>query len=333
MVNRDVVVVGGSAGSGAVLRRFLPELPRDLPASIFIVTHTGPGAADYLAQALQERSALRVGVAVDGQPIEHGHVYLAPADRHLLVFPGLIRLGRGPRENMSRPAIDPLFRSAAAAFGGRVVGLVLTGYLNDGAAGLFAIKRRGGVALVQQPLEAEVPQMPQAALEAVDADEIVHSHDVARVLEEVVRRPAPDKAPPAPDLDLEVRVALGARLGSAELAKLADPAPLSCPHCHGVLSEIRGPGPLRYRCQTGHAFTAEATFEGQQPEVDEALVVAMRVMEERVALVSRMAREARDNGRTAMAELYESRAEEYGRYAETLRAATTRALPPDLAAE
>jgi two-component system, chemotaxis family, protein-glutamate methylesterase/glutaminase len=335
MVRRDVIVVGGSAGSGAVLRRVLPALPADLPAAIFVVTHAGRDGTPYLVEHLQQACPLRVAIAVDGQPIEHGHVYFAPADHHMLVFPGVIRLGRGQRENMARPAVDPLFRSAALAFAGRVIGLVLSGFLNDGAAGLFAIEGRGGHAMAQHPLDSEVPSMPQAALDACRAGEAVRVADLAGALLRHVGEPASADASPDPELDLEVRIALGSRLGSTRLRQLAEPSALSCPHCHGVLSELRTPGPLRYRCQTGHAFTAETALAAQQNEIDEALMIALRVMEERVTLTQRMGHEARNQGRDAMAETYEVRADEYSRYAAVLREAAVRAVAPlfDTAAE
>lgn len=330
MDRRNIVVIGGSAGASSVLKQVLPAFPAEFPASIFIVTHFQSNGSTYLRDVLQGACALPVSVAVDGQPIEPGHIYLPAPDRHLLLNHTVIRLGAGPQENMMRPAIDPLFRSAALAFGSRVIGLVLSGYLNDGAAGLAAIKGRGGLALVQRPLEAEVPDMPQAALSAVDADRIVHNDDMARVIAELVRQPAPHvSAPVDPALDLEVRIAAGVRLGSAALGEVAKPSPLTCPHCHGVLSELKAAGPLRYRCQTGHAFTAETALASQEDQVDDALLIALRVMEERVTLVSRMAQEARRNDRTALAELYERRADEYGRYAGTLREAAVKSLTAD----
>jgi two-component system chemotaxis response regulator CheB len=330
---RNIVAIGGSAGAGPVVRKLLAALPKDLDASLFVVTHfpnTGPGP---LLNLLREISALPISVAIDGQPIEPGRIYLAAADRHLLVDPGIVRLGRGPHENMMRPAIDPLFRSAALAFGPRAIGVVLSGYLNDGAAGLAAIKSRGGLALVQHPLDAEVAEMPRAALAAVDPDQIVSQDDLADVLVKLAHETAPRcRSPPDPALELEVAIAAGARLGSAALGDLAEPSALSCPRCNGVLSELKTAGPLRYRCQTGHAFTAEAAFESQQAQLDDALMIALRVMEERVTLVARMAKDARVGGRNAMAELYERRAEEYGGYAETLRQAAVRSLAPSAAA-
>jgi two-component system chemotaxis response regulator CheB len=325
--HRNIIVIGGSAGAGAVVRQVLGALPADLKAAIFIVTHSPNHGAGYLVELLRERCALPVSVAVDGQPIELGHVYLPAADRHLLINAKTIVLGAGPRENMSRPAIDPLFRSAALVFGPRVVGLLLSGFLNDGVSGLGAIQARGGVALVQHPLDAETPQMPEAALESLEPDRVLRADEMALALSDLAREPAPD-APLAPDpaLDLEVRIAAGARLGSEKLEQIAEPVALTCPHCHGVLSEVKEAGPLRYRCQTGHAFTAQAALASQQAEADEALMVALRVMEERVSLVSRMADDARARGHGALAELYDRRVREYSGYADTLRKAAIQSL-------
>ncbi|MGH6955591.1 MAG: chemotaxis protein CheB [Caulobacteraceae bacterium] len=268
-------------------------------------------------------------VAVDGQPIEPGCIYLPAPDRHLIVGRKTVRLGAGARENMTRPAIDPLFRSAALAFGPRTIGVVLSGYLNDGAAGLVAIKARGGIAIAQHPLDAEVADMPEAALAAVEGVATLGQDELAAALIKMASQEAPAVEPgPDASLDLEVRIALGARLGSAELEAIAEPSALTCPHCHGVLSEVKAVGPLRFRCQTGHAYTAEAALAGQQAEVDDALLIALRVMEERVTLVSRMAREARHDRRAALAEVYERRADEYSGYARTLREAASRSLPP-----
>ncbi len=320
MANRDIIVIGGSAGSGAVLQRVMGDLPADLPASIFVATHLPSQSDGYLAGMLARSSSLKVADAVDGQPIEKGHVYVAVPDCHLLIVDGAMRLGDGPRENLTRPAIDPLFRSAALACGPRAVGVILSGMLNDGASGLWAIKACGGTAIVQHPLDAQADQMPLAALETVDADLVVPAADLGGVLSEISRSEAGQAKPPPDALELEVEIAGGARLGSAKLRQFADPTALSCPDCHGVLSEVRDERPLRYRCQIGHAYTAESVLE-RRNEVDEAMRIALRIMEERVTLVSRMAQDARSTGRNAVAELYESRAEEYTRYAETLRSA------------
>lgn len=320
MAKRDIIVIGGSAGSGAPLKTLFAGIPRDFPGAIFVTTHLPTQHQSYLPELLSDNSGIPVTTAVDGQPIEPGHGYVAAQDRHLLLLGGTIRLGVGPRENMVRPAIDPMFRSAALSFGPRVVGVVLSGYMSDGASGLFAIKQMGGVAVVQHPLDAGRDEMPSAALEAVNADHVLPAADLAPLIQRLAGVDAGPAREPSENLIFEVEMAAGRRQGSDALRRFADPAALTCPDCHGVLSEVRGERPLRYRCQIGHAFTAEE-LANHNEAVDEAVRVALRIMEERVELVSRMAKDARSTGRSAVAELYEARAAEYGRYAATLREA------------
>ncbi|HEX6741642.1 MAG TPA: chemotaxis protein CheB [Sphingomicrobium sp.] len=332
VAKRDIVVIGGSAGSHSVLRQIIADLPADLPASVFIATHVPTNHPGYLADSLAKAGALRVIQAIDGQPIERGCAYVAAPDHHLLVVDGTVRLGNGPRENMTRPAIDPLFRSAALSYGSRTVGVVLSGRMNDGASGLTAIKACGGTAIVQHPLDAESDQMPLAALESVDADRVAAASDLGRAISETVAEDAGAVIECPEGLPLEVQIAAGSRLGAMALREIADPSPISCPDCGGVLSEVRGEQPLRYRCQIGHAMTAEVLAERRE-DVDEAMRVALRVMEERVTLVTRMAQDARQSARNTIAELYEGRAEEYARYATILREAAIASLrgptPPE----
>ena len=324
MAKKDIIVIGGSAGSHAPLKRIMADLPGDFPATILVATHVPINSAGLLADALAFAGPLPVARAVDGMPIERGCVYTAVPDRHLLLVDGIMRLGDGPRENMTRPAIDPLFRSAALAYGPRAVGVVLSGLLNDGASGLSAIKACGGTAVVQHPLDAHADQMPLAALEAVTPDNVVPADEIGRTLAEIVTRDAEKAVAPPDSLALEVEIAGGARLGSQSLREIADPSPLSCPDCQGVLSEVRNEKPLRFRCQIGHALTAEA-LASRTDNVDQAMRLALRIMEERVTLVTRMAEDARAAGRTAVAELYEARAAEYGGYAQVLRNAAVAA--------
>ena len=325
MAKKDIIVIGGSAGSHSVLRQILSDLPADLQASVLIATHVPTTGPSYLPDALASAGPLAVSRAVDGQPLERGCVYTAVPDRHLLLVEGIMRLGDGPRENMSRPAIDPLFRSAALAYGPRAVGVLLSGFLNDGASGLTAIKQCGGTVVVQHPLDAHADEMPLAALEAVTPDEIAPAKEIGRILSEFVKSDAGKPGDCPDNILLEVEIAAGARLGSAALDKIADPSALSCPDCQGVLSEVRNEQPLRFRCQIGHAYTAEV-LAGRSAEVGEAVRIALRIMEERVTLVRRMAEDARSTGRKVVAELYDARSVEYGRYATILREAATASL-------
>lgn len=325
MAKRDIVVIGGSTGSLSVLRQIMGDLPADLPASIFVATHVPTHSAGYLADVLGAAGPLPVSRAIDGQPLERGRVYTAVPDRHLLLVDGIMRLGDGPRENMTRPAIDPLFRSAALAYGSRTVGVVLSGLLNDGASGLSAIKSCAGTTVVQHPLDAEADEMPLAALQATDVDNVAPAGQLGSLLAGLVSSDADAPIAPPPHLLLEVEIAAGARLGASALMEIADPSALSCPDCNGVLSEVRNEQPLRFRCQIGHAYTAEV-LATRSHEVGNAMRIALRIMEERVTLVTRMAQDARDAGRSAVAELYEARAEEFTRYANVLREAASAAL-------
>lgn len=315
---RDIIVIGGSSGSGAVIKTLMNDLPADLPAAVFISTHVPANSLGFLPEVLRSHSKLPVTQATDGEAIKRGHVYLAAPDRHLLLMGDRMQLGTGPRENMVRPSIDALFRSAALSFGPRVLGVVLTGMLNDGAAGLHAIKACGGTAIVQHPIDAEADQMPLAAMEAVNVDYLASAADLGELISRLAGTQAGLEQHTPRDLRLEVEIAAGQRVGSAELATIAKPTPVTCPECHGVLSEVVDSRPLRFRCQVGHGYTADvlATHMGN---IDEAIRVAMRMMEERVILVERMASDARDTGRDAIADLYEARGIEYRRHATTLR--------------
>jgi two-component system chemotaxis response regulator CheB len=244
-----------------------------------------------------------------------------------------VRLGTGPRENLARPAIDPLFRSAAVAFGGRVIGVVLTGMLNDGAAGLLTIRRCGGATVVQDPLEASSPEMPRAALQAADPDHVARLSEMAPLLASLAREEAPLGRAASAETRLEVAIALGARLGSQRLLKLAEPSTFSCPHCDGVLSQMKGEGPLRYRCQIGHALSAEALEECHDRALERAMGVALRIVEERVALVRRLIEDARVRGNSASAALHEARLRDYAEQVEILRRAAAATVERREAAE
>lgn len=328
MNNRDIVVIGGSSGATAPLKTILGALAPDLPAAVFVVLHVPARSLGVLATVTAAATHLPVRAAVDGMAIRPGTVTLGVPDHHLILAEGTIRLGRGPRENMARPSIDPLFRSAAAAYGPRVIGILLSGFLNDGASGLEAIKACGGITLVQDPAEALADEMPRSALAALEVDLTLPAGRIGDVLSELVRdAPGPGR-PASPELRLEVDIAAGERVDSEVLARIADPSALTCPQCGGVLSQVREAKPLRFRCQVGHALSAEAVAKEQEGAVDEALRVALRIIEERADLVRRMARDGREAGRSAIGALYEDRAAEYSRYADTIRKAVLLRLPP-----
>lgn len=326
MQNRDIIVIGGSAGATAPLKQILGQLPADLPAAVLVVLHISAQGSGILATVASAAGKLPVRQAQNGMVIEHGTVYLAAPDRHLLLFENHMMLGRGPRENMARPAIDPLFRSAALHYGPRVIGLVLSGLLSDGADGLRAIKRCGGMALVQDPADAIANEMPLRALQAANADLCVPGARLGDVLSDLTRETPGGVMPIPPDVRLEVEIAAGERIDTPRLSSIAEPVALTCPSCGGVLSAVQDGNPLRFRCQVGHAFTSDTLAKEQEGRVDEALRVALRIINERAELVHRMAADARQSGRRAVAEMYELRAIEYREYADKIRQVVLQSL-------
>ncbi len=288
-----LIVIGTSAGGLAALTRLVAQLPATLPAAVLVVQHLAPDTpAEHLVAHLAARTGLRCQLATNGAPLAAGHLYLAPPDRHLLVKNECLLVTKGPRENGYRPAVDALFRAAAVEYDSHVVGVVLTGLLHDGTAGLDFVKRCGGVAVVQT--DAEYPSMPESARRQVAIDYAVPLAELGGLLLQLVQPgggagPATRTAIPA-DLRLEATIAERVALGTtAEAAQLGQLAPLTCPDCGGSLWEIDTGNVLRFRCHTGHAYTAEALAERAQQALEETLWVALRMMEERKSLLSSLA--------------------------------------------
>jgi two-component system, chemotaxis family, protein-glutamate methylesterase/glutaminase len=319
MSTRNIIAVGGSLGGVDAARQLFAALPKDFPAAVFTTIHVGASGLNAMAEVLGRGSAMPIKTAVDGEPVQVGQIYVAPADHHLLVLQNVVRLGRGPRENMARPAIDPMLRSVGVSCGGSAIGVVLSGRLNDGAAGLADLKRCGGLAVVQNPSDAQVGDMPLAALNAVDVDYRAPAADLGALLTRLVEESAGLPIAPPAEIQLEVDIALGRPVGTEETTTIATPAPLTCPHCSGVLSQIKRGPPLRFRCQIGHAFTAEVLEAEGESTIDEALRVSLRIIEERAVLMEKMAQDARRSGRITIAPDYERRGLEYRAYADTLR--------------
>ena len=312
------VAIGGSWGAIDALSAICRDLPRDFPAALLVVVHTGRTERSGLAQMLAGGSGLPVEVAEDGVPLAPGRIVIAPAEHHLLVVDDTVRLGRGPRENLSRPAIDPLLRSVGVNSGGNAVGVVLSGLLSDGAAGLADLKRCGGCTVVQDPADAAAADMPLAALRASDIDHRAPASGLAALIDRLARRDLQPRAPAPAEILLEVDIALG-RPGIGDALKgFAGPTELTCPACGGVMSQINGE-PLRFRCQVGHAYSAAALAGEQEGSVDEAIRVALRIVEERAVLTEKMAQEARAQGRHAAAASFGIRAAEYRQQSELLR--------------
>lgn len=280
MQGRNVVVIGASAGGIPALTQLLAQLPVDLNAAILIVLHIGD-APSLLPRILDRACRLPVVQAVDGEQIVAKHVYVAPPDLHMMIEDGRIRLVHGPKENFTRPAIDPLFRSAAIWFGSRVVGVVLTGRLDDGAAGLLAVKDRGGIAIVQDPAEATHPSMPERAIAAAPVDHVCMIADMGKLL--VDYDPPALQLPPVPRLlELEHKItAMQAFLSEGEeLERVGVVSPLTCPECHGVLYQLRDERLLRFRCRAGHAMSGHSLLSHIASDRENTIWSAIRALTE-----------------------------------------------------
>jgi two-component system chemotaxis response regulator CheB len=319
MPDHGIVVVGASAGGVEALAELAASLPDDLAAAVFVVLHLPAAGTSALPEILRRHGPLPAAHVKDGEPIRPGRIYVAPPDHHVLVRTGHVHLSRGPRENGHRPAIDPLFRSAAREYATGVIGVVLSGALDDGTAGLLAIKSRGGVAVVQKPTDALYPGMPGHALEHVQVDHVVAAASMGKLLTRLVADLPDAPGEPAP---AEMRVEVereGFALEAFESNHPGRPSGLSCPDCNGVLWQIKDGGLERYRCRVGHAWTPESLLVQQSEALEAALWVALRSLEERAALSRRLAEPARRRGHSITATRFEEQAAEAQQAARLVR--------------
>ena len=316
MAKRDIIVMGASAGGIEVLQEVIAGLPAELAATVLVVVHMPPSGGHALSRILGKATDLDVREARDGDPLAHGVIYTARGDHHLLVGSDHVHVRRGPRENGHRPAVDPLFRSAAAYHGARVIGVVLTGSLSDGTAGLHALRRRGGLAVVQDPASALYPGMPTSALDHVGADHVAEPAEIGALLGRLTAddpEPGPEGADgperagadplPDPVTAREVRM-MEVGDEAVEGRHPGRPSPWPCPDCNGVLWEIEGHPVLRFRCRVGHAWSADALLHQQGVEVEQALWMALRSLEDRAALSRRLAERAEAGARPYSAGRY-----------------------------
>ncbi|MES2130342.1 MAG: chemotaxis protein CheB [Pseudomonadota bacterium] len=310
MQDPTLILIGASAGGVNALTRLTSALPAGLPATVLIVMHIGARRSE-LPEILQKRCPLPVMHAQDCAPLLPGEVLIAPPDRHLTVerHQGMARarLWHGPKENHTRPAIDPLFRSAAVAFDGKVFAAILTGYLDDGTAGLYAVKACGGHAIVQDPNDAQVPDMPASALRHVAVDQVLPLSEIGPVLAALAQH-APASVHQKPGLPewmaVENRYVQGAA-GMEDLQRIGVPSGYTCPECSGALWKIKDAIPPRFRCHTGHSFTARVLAHLQDDTVETALWSALRALQEKLCMEQEMLGDATgpDHVQTLQAEI------------------------------
>jgi two-component system chemotaxis response regulator CheB len=346
------IVIGASAGGVEAVVALARLLPPGLPAAVLVVIHTSPRSPGLLAALIDRAGPLPASYAADGEVARPGRIYVAPPDHHLVVQPGaggggVLRVWRGPKENGFRPAVDPLFRSAARAFGPRAIGVVLSGYLDDGTLGLMMLKRLGGVAVVQDPATAACPDMPRSAAANVAVDHLVPLDALPALLAKLAAEPPP---PPKPTQGAPAMSGADTSNGPDRAAGTPPPPPppgntierkqqadgppsaLTCPECGGALWERRVDSVMHYSCHVGHTYTGESLEDQYAREVEAALWTSMRHLVENAELHRRIARRLRDAGLADRVDNYLSRAEETERQAQVVRDLLLNGRARDLAA-
>ena len=305
------------------LQKLVASLPADFPGSLFIVWHLSPGIRSILPSVLQRAGNLPAGHPADGDRIEPGRIYVAPNDRHMLLERGYVRVTRGPKENRFRPAVDPLFRSAAYIYGARAVGVVLTGALDDGTAGLWAIKLRGGTAIVQDPSDALQRSMPLNALDNVDVDYKLPVAQIGPLLGRLAREEAPAALPLAGRerelLETEIKIAEEHDAMEKQVIDFGQLSPFTCPECHGVLTQLKDGRLIRYRCHTGHAFSPAALLHSTTEEIEKRLWDAVRAVDETVMLLNSMGEDYAREGKTEAADACFTKAKEFYERSQPMR--------------
>jgi two-component system chemotaxis response regulator CheB len=314
-----IVAVGASAGGRAAIMSFLENVPPDINAAFLVVVHTAFDTPSFFAEVLSKKTELKVENAAHGSKITRGCVYVAKPNHHLFVNQGALFLSKGPRENLFRPAVDVLFRSTAVTYGNRSVGVLMTGRLNDGTAGLEAIKKCGGLAVIQNPDTAEYDGMPSSALQAVNIDHVVDLEHMSETIEKILEEELPPETEIPQYLIRENSLANKIKSKIDTQDRLGHQVPVSCSSCGGPLWKVENSDVQRYRCHVGHAFSEEALLAGQNEALEEALWVSMRTLEEKRMLLDRLAKEYREKGPKSLAESYKDKAAEVSDHIGKLR--------------
>lgn len=314
METRNIIVIGASAGGFDAIKKLVGDLPKDFEASLFVVWHISPDIRGVLPQVLNRAGTLHAAHAYDSEAIAPNRIYVAPPDRHLLIEEGRVRVTRGPKENRFRPAVDPLFRSAAYTYGNRVIGVILSGALDDGTAGLWTIKHRGGIAIVQDPLDAEVPSMPENAMREVAIDYSVPVSEMAdllvRLSQEVVAERSEVNMEEDKKTEIEIRIAAEESAFESGIMKFGELTPFTCPDCHGVLSTLKDGALTRFRCHTGHAYSADSLLTTVTENIEDSLYNAIRGVEESIMLLNHIGDHYAEINQTKLAALYFKKAQE-----------------------
>ena len=307
-----IIVIGASAGGFDALKKIVQNLPPDFSASIFIVWHMSPDICGVLPQVFNRLNTIAASNAHDNEEIKPNRIYVAPPDHHMLLEKGKIRITNGPKENRFRPAVDPLFRSAAYTYGSRVIGIILSGALDDGTAGLWTVKKYGGITIVQDPMEAEVPSMPESAMREVQIDHCVGVSEMPQLLVRLIKEPIIQNAIVMNDDQTKKEIEIAEEVQGIRNGKLkfGDLSPYTCPECHGVLSRLQDDNIVRYRCHTGHAYSVEVLMASITEKIEDSLYCAIRCMDESIFLLNHLGDHSAAANNPQLAALYFKKAKE-----------------------
>lgn len=317
---RHIVVIGTSAGGFNALIELVSQLKPEVDAAYFVVLHlSGTSISGFLASKLQQHTTLKCILAMDELPIQKGYIYVAVPNHHLIVTREAVRLNHGPSENRWRPSIDMLFRSAAAHFSSRVIGIVLTGLLNDGTAGMSAIKRSGGITIVQNPDEAEYPDMPFSVFNAMEVDYVVSLTEMGSLLEELTRHAPPEEKGAPEDVAIEANITEKVVTSIDATQKLGEKTVYTCPDCGGVLFEHGRDAIQKFKCHIGHSYTTRDLLLKQSEETESSLRYAIRSLEQRRALFETLGERYSRSGNKLMASDYTKRAGEINDHINNLK--------------
>ena len=286
---KNIITIGTSAGGIAAVTKLVSTFNYDLDAAVFIVIHVSRmSMTDVILKTIQKHTKLPCMIPHDQQEIKNRTIYLAPADHHMMVEKGTISVTKGAFENHWRPSIDVLFRSAAAAYNSCVTGIILTGLLDDGTSGMYAIKRSGGLCIVQDPAEADFPDMPNSVINKLEVDYKLSVNEMGYILADLFTRANCIETEVPADVKLEARIAKRMSSSVGDLLKLGEPTTLTCPDCGGMLVRIDRDVVPRFRCYTGHTFTEKTLEEQQLNGIEDSLWVSIRMLEERRNLLLNM---------------------------------------------
>jgi two-component system chemotaxis response regulator CheB len=315
-----IVCIGASAGGLNAVSELVSQFPLQLNAAVFVVLHLSKSAiADILVTRLEKATSLSCEVAKNGVMIQPGHIYIAPPDVHLLVGDGKIIIGHGPPENRFRPSIDVLFRSAAAHYGEKTIGIILTGFLNDGTVGMWSIKQSGGHTIVQDPNEAEYPDMPLSVLETMETDYCTQLKKIGDVVLKIIEEAESKGILPPPAIIAESKLSEKSATTIEQVATIGEKTLFACPDCGGGLWQISNDRVKHYRCHIGHSYSETDMIVRQSQAIEQTLWVALRMMEERKILLKKTATENESKGLTSLSGTLREQAQQLEIHVEKLK--------------